>query len=299
MKLTKEVWKEHGLNLTLSVLDLGKSTWYYWKNEKVNWDERYETTRERIIEIIDDHPEYGRPRITPEIEDRFETTINHKVVEKLLRHWEIQLKSNARKTGKSPVEEVIEAAGEGVNLAKKRRQKDSPIRPFELLYTDFTIIEYANGMRKAKMMPIIGHTTKLILGWSLAKERGTAMAIRAWEDAVETLSTYGVNPDGVILHHDQDSVYKSDKWISTVFLESQAQISYTKRGAKDNTYMESFNGHFKNPVESRFSEAPNMRDLREVIEERVRYWNEDRRHSSLGQRSPLNYLREEEENENF
>lgn len=299
MAIVKENWEEFGLNRTLSVLDLPKSTWYYWKDEKVDWEKKHEDTRQKIEQIIEDNPGYGRPRITPELADRFDVDINHKLVGKILRNWEIKLMQNARKTAKSPVEKVIEQAGKEINLVRKRMNGERPVSPFEITYTDFTNIKYDSGNRKAMLMPVIDHDTKLILGWSLSRQRGTEMALKAWSSAKQTIAGYERDLEGIIIHHDQDSVYKSDEWIRKVFLEDRAQISFAINGAKDNPFMESFNGHFKKPNESQFLEAETLKALIEIIQDQVQYWNADRRHSSLGQIPPEEYLEQEGKNGNL
>ncbi len=55
--------------------------------------------------------------------------------------------------------------------------------------------------------------------------------------------------EGTIVHHDRDSVYTGDGWINRLIADQMISLSYSMNGARGNTYMESFNGHFKNPVE--------------------------------------------------
>jgi len=57
--------------------------------------------------------------------------------------------------------------------------------------------------------------------------------------------------------------------------------------------MESFNGHFKGPIKSLFYEAETMKEILEIIVKRVDYWNNRRRHSSLGQIAPARYIKRE------
>ncbi len=51
---------------------------------------------------------------------------------------------------------MIEETGEEVNLVQKRLDQDRQVDLFEIVYTDFTEIEYANDRRKVKLMPTIG-----------------------------------------------------------------------------------------------------------------------------------------------
>ena len=102
---------------------------------------------------------------------------------------------------------------------------------------------------------------------------------------------------GMIIHHDQDTVFTGYRWLWQLLLGDQVRISYARKGAKDNTVMESFNGHFKCPNRSIFCEAKDINELSEVVQERVHYWNRTRRHLSLDYKTPLNYIKERISNE--
>jgi putative transposase len=223
--------------------------------------------------------------------------INHKVVGKLLSRWDLALLRAARGTGSSPVERAIKEAGSNANLVKKKLQEGKVIDLFEVMYTDFTALEYANGHRTAMLMAIIGHISKMIFGWALGARRHRDVACRAWEQAKRMFERLGVDCAGMIMHQDQDSVYKSDRWV-TQLLEDGVRLSYSTNGAKGNTYMESFNGHFKDPIQSILNEAETMEEVERVVNSRANDWNNDRRHSSLGQMAPMAYI-EKERNDGY
>jgi transposase InsO family protein len=54
--------------------------------------------------------------------------------------------------------------------------------------------------------------------------------------------------------------------------------------------MESFNGRFKTEGGSLFLDAQNMSQLIGMVDHQMNYYNEVRRHSSIGQVSPLTYI---------
>ena len=54
--------------------------------------------------------------------------------------------------------------------------------------------------------------------------------------------------------------------------------------------MEAFIGRFKTEGCSLFLEAQTASELRAVVGEQMRYYNNERRHSSLGYLAPLTYL---------
>ena len=66
--------------------------------------------------------------------------------------------------------------------------------------------------------------------------------------------------------------------------------SATLRGARDNPEIESFHGRFKGENHSLFLDAEDLSELQAVVARRIRYYNRERRHSSLGNHSPMAFL---------
>jgi len=233
--LVEKTWPDHGLNITLKVAQLPKSTWYYHQNEKVDYEEKYNYLKPKLDEIIDEHNGYGIPRIKTELEESYGLVVNHKVLRRLLRIWEMKLSRAARSTNPSPVRSAIKEASGDLNLLEDLNEGD--IDPFDVLYTDFTELRYENGIRKAWLIPVIGHRSKLIFGWALGKSTTTEVALRAWEATRETYEDYGISLEGTILHQDQDSVFTSNDWVDQILIEDKVKLSYSEDGAKGNVYM--------------------------------------------------------------
>ncbi|MCP4598949.1 MAG: transposase [Proteobacteria bacterium] len=296
VKLVKTVKDTYGLNLALAAIDLAKSTWYYHQKHKVAYEEKYADLFPILEEIARNHPEYGVPRIMPELRDEYHIDVNHKVVERLLGMWDLSILRSTRRPRPSRVQKVITEAGELANLVVQMDE----IGLFQVVYTDFTEILYADGDRKAILMPIIGHVSKMAFGWAIGQSRGKVMALQAWQYAKKTFQQMDISYVGMIMHHDRDSVYTSpvlvvqDKcyeWTSQLLLKDKSRLSYALRGAKDNPEMESFNGRFKTEGHSLFLEARTLGELITVVDERIRYYNTERRHSSIGYVPPLMYIK--------
>ena len=284
--LVEEAKDTYGLNLTLATVDLPRSTWYYHHKHKVAYEEKYADLFPVLEEIARDHPEYGVRRIMPELRDDYHIGVNHKVVERLLSMWDLAILRSTHRPRPSTVRKVIIEAGERANLVAQMDE----IALFQVVYTDFTEILYADGRRKAILMPIISHVSKMAFGWAVGQSRGTFLALQAWECAKETFRRMGISYKGMIVHHDQDSVYTGYEWTSQVLLKDKARLSYALGGAKDNPEMESFNGHFKGEGHSLFLEAQSLDKLITVVDDRMRYYNTVRRHSAIGYVAPLMYI---------
>ena len=276
-----------GLNLALAAIDLPKSTWYYHQKHKVAYEEKYADLFPILEEIARAHPEYGVPRIMPELRQEHHIDVNHKVVERLLGIWDLSILRSTHRPRPSSVQRAITEVGGLANLVAQMDEIDL----FQVVYTDFTEILYADGDRKAILMPVIGHVSKMAFGWAIGQSRGTALALQAWEYAKRTFQQMGISYVGMIMHHDRDSVYTGYEWTSQLLLKDKSRLSYALRGAKDNPEMESFNGRFKGEGHSLFLEAQSLGELVTVVDERMQYYNTERRHSSIGCVPPLTYIK--------
>lgn len=286
--LVESVKDRYGLNLALVVVDLPKSTWYYHQKHKVDHEEKYAHLLPILEEIARQHPDYGVPRIMPELREVYDLGVNHKVVERLLGIWDLSILRSTRRPKPSSIRQAITGAGNRANLVAQREE----IGLFQVLYTDFTELRYADGRRKAFLIPIIGHTSKLAFGWAVGEHPDTSLALQAWDRAKETCCQLYIVHARMIMHHDRDSVFTSYAWTAQLLLEDGLQLSYALRGAKDNPEMEAFNGRFKTEGRSLFLEAETLSDLIAVVEMRMNYYNTERRHSSVGYVPPMTFIRQ-------
>jgi putative transposase len=283
--LVESVKDAYGLNLALAAADLPKATWYYHQNHKVSYEEKYAHLLPVLEAIAREHPEYGVPRIMPELHEQG-YDVNHKVIERLLGLWDLLILRSTHRPKPSSVQQAIITAGERANLVAQM----TDIGLFQVLYTDFTELLYADGHQKAILMPIIGHTSKMVFGWAVGPSADTALALQAWERAKETFQGLDIPYAGMIMHHDQDPVYTGYEWTSQLLLKDDVRVSYALRGAKDNPEMESFNGRFKTEGHSLFLEAQTIDGLISVVDGRMCYYNTRRRHSSLDYVPPVTYI---------
>ena len=159
VSLVREVQDEHGLSSALAALQLPRSTWYYHQNHRVPYTEKYAYLRGPLEAIARTHHEYGYRRTTPELREVYSFIVNHKVVQRLHQEGDLPLIRGTKPPKISGVRKAITAAGDRINLVAGRET----IQAFEVAYTDFTELIYADGRRKAYLIPIIDHTSKLIL----------------------------------------------------------------------------------------------------------------------------------------
>ena len=286
--LVKSVENSYGLNRALSSVDLPKSTWYYHQRHKVDYAEKYAYLLPILEEIARAHPEYGVPRIMPELREAYGIHVNHKVIERLLSIWDLSIVRSTHRPRPSSIQQAIAEAGKLANLVAQMEE----IGLFQVLYTDFTELVYADGQRKVILIPIIGHTSKMVFGWAVGERANTPLALQAWERAKNSFRQLGIPYQGMIMHHDRDSVFTGYGWTAQLLLQDGLRMSYALRGAKDNPEMEAFHSRFKTEGHSLFLVAQTRADLIAVVDMRMQYYNTQRRHSSIGYVPPLTFIRQ-------
>ena len=78
-----------------------------------------------------------------------------------------------------------------------------------------------------------------------------------------------------------------------LLVEDKARLSYSTNGARGNPWIESFWGRFKVENRSLFNEAPTLSELRRLVDDRLVYHNERRRHSTLQNQPPIVFLQDQ------
>jgi len=286
--LVTRVLPEYDLTTALAAVDLARSTWYYHRAQQRSYAERYRDLRGVLETIARAHPEYGYRRTTAELRETYGYAINHKVVQRLHRLWELPLLRTTRQPRPSGIHRAIVTAGYRANLIAALHA----IGPFEVLYADFTAVVYSGGHQRAFLIVLLDHKTKVVPGWAVGDRPTTVVALKAWERAVETLRGRGIGLRGTIVHHDQDPVFTGYAWLTRLLHEDGVRVSYTVRGPQDNPEMEAFFSRFKTENRSLLLDAPTLADLVSVVNARMTYYNWERRHSQIGYRAPMLYADE-------
>lgn len=292
MALTKEFQKD-GVTVCCKVLDLAKSTFYAnanLKNPEDRFEEKYMHLKNTVREIIENNPAYGYRRIITELKEKYDVVLNHKPLQKLLVVWGLSLRRTIHKPDKSGIVEILDLLKDKSNLLINIKET---ILPFGLIYTDMTEIIYAKG--KLQMAAYLDHKTKKILGYALSHHCDTSLALKAYNMSKIALNgelkSFKENLSETIFHQDQGTVYTSYAYVDQL-LKDNFTLSYSRKATPtDNPEMESFWGRFKTENKQLFYEAQNEQELAELVKQQIVYYNQKRRHSSLQNTSPDNYIK--------
>lgn len=271
---------------------MSKGTWHYRMRDGSKAAEKEaadEALREPTIEIIRKHPAYGYRRIRPDLEEATDQVISDKRLRRLLNTWELGLHRTVSRPEPSPIRRTLSQAPSGqLNLVKDRE-----VEALEVFSTDFTELPYAGGDRKAWLIALVDLDSVWVPGWATGPSANRELALEAWKRTTAAFSRLGRDVATTLVHSDQDSVFTSYDWLRALLLDSGARVSYSENGAKDNPWIESFWARFKHENHSLFLEAATLAELAPLVDQQMRYYNRERRHSAIGNQPPLAYLESE------
>ena len=277
----------YGLNCCLEALSVAKSSWHYRHHGYGRPRAKEEEIEREMRQILKDHPDYGRPRMTVELWERLSYRVNSKRVERLLRDNGWGMIRHFPRRSKSGVQKILHHRRG--NLNKVSGREFGVLKAFS---TDFTELRYAQGRRKAWLMTLSDRESRWAAGWWVEPRRNLSLALRCWERAKERIVQLGGEVSGILVHHDQDPVFTSYAWIQQLMIEDGVEISFSENGARGNPWIESLWGRMKVETESLIHQAETFEELKRVIDERFEYYNRRRRHSSIGHQRPEEYAKD-------
>ena len=119
VELVKKHRQRYGLNVCLQAVALSKGTWHY-RQHRSPPEQRDQLLRQRLRDIIEDHPGYGYRPILAELNDGSSERVNHKRLRRILNTYELGLPRCLPATRPSPLQRLIRQAGSSVNLVRGR-----------------------------------------------------------------------------------------------------------------------------------------------------------------------------------
>lgn len=273
----------------LNMVGLSKSVWHYYHHHPQ--PDKHQAVKKDLLQIANDHPAYGYRRSLSELKEEYGHVVGKNLVQKLMRSLELVVARKRSFPPPSAIKKAIRRLGDRVNLIATLLARGHQFQAGEAVVTDFTEIIYDEGRKKAYLMPIIGYQEKVCLGHALGVTPTAALALTAWERAKKMRRRLRVISSGLIVHHDLGAAYTSYVWLKQTTITDRTKASYALRGCRDNQEMESFNSRFKEENRGLFWECETFEHLEEMIDDRIHYYNYQRRHSALGNATPIEYLK--------
>ena len=177
---------------------------------------------------------------------------------------------------------AIKTNNVAANLVKREFEKYGPRK---ILLTDITYIPF-NG-KFCYLSTIIDAYTKQILSYVLSESLEVDFVLETVNLMVEK---HGISlGTETIIHSDQGCHYTSCSFIQLVKDKGLRQSMSRRGNCWDNAPQESFFGRMKDHIERRLKECTEFSDVKEIIDDWMDYYNNERYQWELAKLSPNEY----------
>jgi transposase InsO family protein len=220
---------------------------------------------------------YGSPRIHEDLLEHRERVSRKRVI-RLMQEEQLVARQRKRFKATTMSDHDLPVAA---NLLARQFTADGPNQRWVGDTTEFVIGESG----KLYLAAILDLYSRFIVGWAVSAVNNRHLTIKALEMALKRRC-----PEGGLLHHsDQGCTYASEDY-QTILDAHGITCSMSRRGdCYDNAVMESFFSTVKTELADRFDSFGEAKmALFDYIEV---FYNQRRRHSTLGQISPAVFER--------
>jgi transposase InsO family protein len=273
--------QRYGVKRLCQAVGVARSSFYYWRSTKATRAARDAADLKLAGQIKAVHTAfdgtYGAPRITAELRDNG-LPVNHKRVARVMRRFGVQglrLRRRCRTTIADP------AAAKAPDLIGR----DFTAPAVNQRYVgDITYIPV--GERGfLYLATVIDLHSRRLAGWAIADHMRTDLVIDALHAAQRTRGSL----DGAIMHTDHGAQYTSRAFAAACAAAGVRQSMSKVGSSADNAAAESFNATFKRETLQGRRAFADEREARLTSFRWLHRYNTIRRHSRLGQQSPIAY----------
>ncbi|MFC8008403.1 IS3 family transposase [Streptomyces olivaceus] len=272
--------RRYGVKRLCHVLGVARPSFYYWRRTATDRAARQAADARLAARIRAVHQEsdgtYGAPRITAELRETSGEAVNHKRVARVMRAFGIEgvrLRRRHRTTVPDP------AAARAPDLIGRGF---SAQRPNTKYVGDITYLPIEGG-KFCYLATVIDLASRRLAGWAIADHMRTDLVTEALAAAVRTRGSLA----GSIMHTDHGAQYTSRAFAEACRSAGVRQSMSAVGSSADNALAESFNAAFKRETLQGRKSWPTEREARLDAFRWLHRYNTRRRHSRLGQRSPI------------
>lgn len=264
---------------------ISKATYYAAQNPIDRFAKKHLNIKSFVSKIIEHNSSYGIKRIKAELEDTYKIVVGRDTLAKLLKLWGLNLKRKVRKTKPGMIQKILLALADRTNLLIRSKITV----PFQALSSDMTQLEYKGG--KAYLCVHKDVFGQMVYGWSLGLTMETKLVLESLEMARITIrKLIGKIITKPIQHQDRGSQYTSHAYVQAAL--TWTTLSYSSPGTPThNPGQESFFGRFKDEWKDEIAEIKTFEELELYVKSKIHYYNQERRHTSIGLISPSNFTK--------
>ena len=266
-------------------LGVARSGFYAWRQRQQNPGPRAQESAAitaQVQTVFERHRGfYGAPRVHQELRAAGLKVGRHRIA-RLMRCS--ALKAKTRRGFRPCRNSSSKAAGVVENLL---RQEFSPATPNRCWAGDITYIRTSNGWRYLAVW--IDLYSRRVVGWAMGATMEATLVLEALNRA---LGHRQIEPDGLLIHTDQGSQYRATAYRQLLDNHKISCSMSAKGCCWDNAVVESFFSTLKHEL-GLDDDAEILNSPQQLIRQMAfwidGYYNRERRHSTIGYLSPIDY----------
>ena len=270
---------EHTVTILCRCLRVTRSGFYAWQRRQESTHARDDRRLKVLVRVSFEESKhrYGSPRVHEDLREQHEHVSRKRVV-RLMQEDGLVARRRKRytRTTMSDHDQPVAA-----NLLDRQFEADAPNQLWVGYTTEFVI----GSSGKLYLAAVLDLFSRFIVWWAVSAVNDRHVTIKALEMALKRRC-----PEIGLLHHsDQGSTYASEDY-QDLLAEHGIVCSMSRRGnCHDNAVMESCFSTVKAELADRFDSCSEAKaELFDYIEV---FYNQRRRHSTIGQISPAAYER--------
>ncbi|WP_434026647.1 IS3 family transposase [Streptomyces graminofaciens] len=273
--------RRYGVKRLCTILGVARSSFYYWRATAADRAARRAADARLAARIRVVHREldgtYGVPRITAELREAGER-VNHKRIARVMRGAGL---AGVRLRRRHRTTVADQAAAKAPDLIGRDFTASEPNTKY---VGDITYLPLDGG-KFLYLATVIDLASRRLAGWAIADHMRTGLVTDALSAAERTRGSLA----GAVMHSDHGAQYTSRAFADACRQAGVRQSMSAIGSSADNALAESFNATFKRET---LQGRKHWSSEREACLDAFRWlnrYNTRRRHSSLGQRSPIAY----------
>lgn len=276
-----------GVNRICCLTGIGKVTYYASRNPADRFESKYLEIKALVEKVIERHPAYGIKRIKAELETACGFRVGRDTLAKLLTLWGLGLKRKVKVKKPNLIQKILLALAGRANLLIRTKVT----APLQAVTSDLTELIFRGG--KAYLGVHKDAYGQMVYGWSLGLTMETNLAIASLKMATAKIKqlrgSRGINPKP-LLHQDRGSQYTSHQYVKAGL--EFGRLSYSDPGTPThNPGQESFFGRFKDDWREEIAEIETFEALGKFVKAKIKYYNYERRHTSIGLVTPWDFTK--------
>ena len=258
------------IGVLCELADVSKSGYYEWL-KRSDQPEKDHDDYLKVKAVFDKGKgKYGWRSVKMRLPD-----MNHKKIQRIMSKYGLIAKVRRR----NPYKAIMKKTMEHRTFENKLQREFNQMVPFKVFCADITYIlfhhrfVYLSVIKDIASGEVMAWNLSLYLEMTLVTETVKNMRLDSYEN--------------IMIHSDQGFHYTNPVYIEIVKGLKMIQSMSGKGSCIDNAPIESFFGHLKDELD--YQSCKTFEDLRLVIEEYMRYYNQERKQWERKKMTPVEY----------